>query len=70
MVLGLLPTLALGQSVRCGSELVAKGASQAKVAAYAASRHRSCDLQPLTAYCRVSPTWKRKFGSTISTLTS
>lgn len=33
MVLGLLPTFALGQSMRCGSELVAKGAGQAKAAA-------------------------------------
>ncbi len=33
VILGLLPTLALGQSMRCGSELIARGASQAKVAA-------------------------------------
>ena len=33
VILGLLPTLALGQSMRCGSELIAKGTSQAKVAA-------------------------------------
>jgi len=33
VILGLLPTFALGQSLRCGSELIAKGASQAKVAA-------------------------------------
>jgi hypothetical protein len=33
LILGLPPTLALGQSMRCGSELSAKGASQAKVAA-------------------------------------
>jgi hypothetical protein len=33
VVLALLPTLALGQSMRCGSELITKGTSQAKVAA-------------------------------------
>lgn len=32
-ILALLPTLALGQSIRCGSELITKGTSQAKVAA-------------------------------------
>ena len=33
VVLALLPTLALGQSMRCGSELITKGTTQAKVAA-------------------------------------
>ena len=33
VVLALFPTFALGQSMRCGSELISKGTSQAKVAA-------------------------------------
>jgi hypothetical protein len=33
VILTLLPTLALGQSIRCGSELITRGTSQAKVAA-------------------------------------
>jgi hypothetical protein len=33
VILALLPTLALGQSMRCGSELITKGTGQAKVAA-------------------------------------
>ena len=33
VILALLPTLALGQTMRCRSELVTKGTSQAKVAA-------------------------------------
>jgi Protein of unknown function (DUF2845) len=33
VILALPPTLALGQSIRCGSTLVTKGTSQAKVAA-------------------------------------
>jgi hypothetical protein len=33
VILALLPTLALGQSMRCGSELITEGTSQAKVAA-------------------------------------
>jgi len=33
MILALLPTLALGDPMRCGSELITKGTSQAKVAA-------------------------------------
>jgi hypothetical protein len=32
-ILALLPALALGQTMRCGSDLVTKGTSQAKVAA-------------------------------------
>jgi hypothetical protein len=32
-IVALLPTLALGQTMRCGSELITKGTSQAKVAA-------------------------------------
>jgi uncharacterized protein DUF2845 len=33
VILALVPTLALGQSVRCGSQLITRGTSQAKVAA-------------------------------------
>jgi hypothetical protein len=33
LVLALVPALALGQSMRCGSKLVTQGMSQAKVAA-------------------------------------
>jgi Protein of unknown function (DUF2845) len=33
VILALLPTLAIGQTMRCGSELITKGTSQAKVAA-------------------------------------
>ena len=33
VILALLPTLALGQSMRCGNDLITKGTSQAKVAA-------------------------------------
>ena len=33
VILALLPTLALGQSMRCGSKLITEGTSQAKVAA-------------------------------------
>jgi hypothetical protein len=33
VISALLPTLAFGQSMRCGSELITKGMSQAKVAA-------------------------------------
>lgn len=33
LILGLLPTLALGQSIRCASKLINEGMSQAKVAA-------------------------------------
>ncbi len=32
-IVALLPTLAFGQSMRCGSELITRGTSQAKVAA-------------------------------------
>jgi hypothetical protein len=33
VILALIPTLAFGQSIRCGSKLVTEGMSQAKVAA-------------------------------------
>lgn len=33
LILALLPALALGQSIRCGSGLITEGTSQAKVAA-------------------------------------
>ena len=33
VILAFIPTLALGQSVRCGNKLITEGTSQAKVAA-------------------------------------
>jgi Protein of unknown function (DUF2845) len=33
LILALVPTFALGQTMRCGSELITEGTSQAKVAA-------------------------------------